>query len=77
MSTGVVIPQRLCTSKTLQQRIRREHHVLYLLDAAILASRYRGDVLHNPFGGFCLSGTRFTGDDDTLVLVVGIHVVIG
>ena len=77
MSTGVVIPQGLCASKALQQRIGRKHHVLDLLDATILASRYRGDVLHNPFGSFGLSGTRFARDDNALVLVVGIHVVVG
>ena len=77
MSTRVIIPQRLCTSKTLQQWIRRKYHVLNLLDATILASRYRGDILHNPFGSFGLSGTRFTRDDNALVLVVGIHVIVG
>ena len=77
MSTGVIIPQRLCTSKALQQRIGREHHVFDLLDATILASGYRCDVLHNPFGSLGLSGTRFTRDDNTLVFVVGIHVIVG
>ena len=76
MTTGVVIPQRLCTSETLQQGVCREHHVLNLLDTAISTSGDRSNVLHDTLCGFRLPCTRFTRDDDTLVLVVRVHVVV-
>ena len=77
MSTRIVIPQRLRTPKALQQRIRCQHHVFDLLDAAILFTGNRSDVLHDAFGCFCFAGARFTGYDDALVVFVGLHVVVG
>ena len=76
MTTGIVIAQRLGTTKTLQQRVRRENHVLDFLNAAILPTGYCSDVLHNPLRCFGLASTRFTGYDDTLILVIRIHIVV-
>ena len=76
MSTGVVIPQRLRTSETLQQRVGGEHHVLDLLDAAVLPSRHCRDVLHDPLRRLGLAGTGLSRDDDALILVVCVHVVV-
>ena len=76
MPTGVVIPQRLGTPEALQQRVRREYHVLDLLDTAILASRNSGDVLHNLLGGLGLTRAGLARDNDTLVLMIRIHVVV-
>lgn len=76
MTTGVVIPQCLRTSETLQEGICRQHHVLDLLDAAIASSRYCRDVLHDPLRSFGLPRTRLARDDNTLVLVVRVHVVV-
>ena len=77
MTTRVIISEGLCTSETLQQGVCREHHVLDLLDTAISTSRDGGNVLHDTLCGFRLPRTGFTRDDDTLVLVVRVHVVIG
>jgi len=41
-----------------------------------LTSRYSGYVLHDPLGSFSFSRTRFARYDDTLILVVCIHVVV-
>ena len=76
MSTGVVIPQRFRTSETLQQRVGGEHHVLDLLDAAILSTGDGSDVLHDALRCLGLARARLTRDDDTLVLVVCVHVVV-
>ena len=76
MSTGVVIPQRLRTSETLQQRVGGEHHVLDLLDAAVLSSGYGSDVLHDPLRRLGLAGTGLSRDDNALILVVCVHVVV-
>ena len=76
MSTRVVIPQRLRTSEALQQRVGGEHHVLDLLDAAVLPSRHCGDVLHDPLRRLCLAGTGLSRDDDALILVVCVHIVV-
>ena len=77
MSTRVVVPQRLRASETLQQGVGGENHVLNLLDTAVLTSRDSSDVLHDTLRGLRLSRSGFARDDNALVLVVGIHVVIG
>lgn len=76
MSTGVVIPQRLGTTKTLQQGVSSEDHVLDLLDTAILPLGNRSDVLHNSLRGLSLASARLSRDDDTLVVLVCLHVVV-
>ena len=76
MSTGVVVPQRLRTTKTLQRWVRRKNHVLDLLDATVLATRHSRDVLHDPFRCFGLACTGLARDDNTLVLMVRVHVIV-
>ena len=57
MPTRVVIPQRLCAPKTFQKRVRSEHHVLDLLDTAVLATRDGSDVLHDLLRSFGFTRT--------------------
>jgi hypothetical protein len=73
----IIIPQRLRVSKGLEQWIRRQDHVLDLLDGGVGAAGDIGDVLHYPLCGFGLPGATFTRDDDALVLSVGLHIVVG
>lgn len=78
MPTTIIIPQRLCTPKTLQQWIRRQHHLPDPLDPlSPLSSADRSDILHDPLRRFRFPGTGFPGNNDTLVLLVGVHVVVG
>ena len=60
MTTGVVIPQRLRASKTLQEGISSKYHVFDLLDGRAGRARHVRDVLHYPLGGLCLSGAGLT-----------------
>ena len=76
MSTRVVIPQRLRTSETLQQRVGGEHHVLDLLDTAVLSAGYRGDVLHDAFRGLGLASARLARNNNALIILIGLHVVV-
>lgn len=76
MTTRVIIPQRLCASETFQQWIGCQNHILDLLDTAILSTRDGCNVLHNPLRGLRLSCPRFTRDNDTLILVVGVHIIV-
>lgn len=77
MSTGVIVPQSFGTPKAFKQWIGGQHHVLNLLNPTVGTSRDRGDILHDPLGSLGFACTRLSGDDDTLILVVGIHVVVG
>lgn len=76
-SRGVVVPQCLCVSKRLKQRVRGQHHVHHLLDLRVLPARHVGNVLHEALRGLGLSCAGLAGDDDALVLLVGVHVVVG
>ena len=76
MSTRVVVPQCLCTTETLQQWVGSQHHVLDLLDTTILPSGYGSDVLHDALRSLRFAGTGLARDNDTLVLMVGVHVVV-
>jgi len=76
MPTGIVVPQRLRTTKALQQRVRREDHVFDLLDTAVLSTRHSGDVLHDSLRGLRLSSARFPRDDDALVFLICVHIVV-
>lgn len=76
MATRIVIPECLRTPETLQERVRREHHVLDLLNATIFSSRDCRNILHDTFGSLRLPGTRLSRDDDTLILAIRVHVVI-
>lgn len=76
MATRIIVPERLRTTEALKQWICRKHHVLNLLNTAILASRNFSDVLHDPFRCFRLSCTRLPRNNNALVLMVGIHVII-
>ena len=76
MSTRVVVPQRLRAPETLQQGVRREHHVFDLLNTTIFSSRDCRNILHDTFGSLRLPGTRLSRDDDTLILAIRVHVVI-
>lgn len=78
MPTTIIIPQRLCTPKTLQQWIRRQHHLPNALDSLPALSRAdRSDILHDPLRRFRLPCTGFPGNNNALVLLVGVHVVVG
>lgn len=77
MSAGVVVPQCFGAPEAFQERIGRQNHVLNLLDAAILTAGYRRHVLHDALCRFGLPRTRLSRNDNALVLLVGIHVVIG
>lgn len=74
---GVVVPQCLCVAEGFKQRVRGQHHVHHLLNLRVFPARYVGNVLHEALRSFGLSCSRFAGDDDTLVLLVGVHVVVG
>ena len=76
MATRVIVSKRLGTTKTFKQRVGGEHHVLDLLDAAVLPSRHCGDVLHDPLRRLGFAGTGLSRDDDALILVVCVHVVV-
>ena len=76
-SRRVVVSQRLCVSERFEQWICGQHHVHHLLNRRVLASRDICDVLHESLRSFCLSCSGFTGDNDALVLLVGVHVVVG
>jgi hypothetical protein len=76
MTTGVIIAESLGASETLEKWIRSQDHVLDLLDTAILATGHRSDVLHYAFCGLGFPSTRLSSDYDTLIFVIGIHVVI-
>jgi hypothetical protein len=76
-SRGVVVPQRLCVSERLKQRICGQHHVHHLLNLRVLSTGDVGNVLHEAFRSLGLSCAGLARDDDTLVLLIGIHVVVG
>ena len=76
MSTRVVVPQCLCTTETLQQRVSCEDHIFDFLDTAVLTTRYGGDVLHDALRSLRFAGTGLARDNDTLVFMVGVHVVV-
>lgn len=78
VSTRVVVAKGFCTAKTLQQGICCQDHFLDFLDGWILSiARNSSNVLHDSLGCLCLTGTRLTTDDDTLVLLVAVHMVVG
>jgi hypothetical protein len=54
VSTRVVVAEGFRTSEALKEGVRCEYHVLYLLDATVLATRYDRDVLHYAFCGLGL-----------------------
>lgn len=60
MTTRVIITKRLRTTKTLEQRIRRQHHILDLLNTTVLSSRDRGHILHDTFRCLRLASTRLS-----------------
>lgn len=73
MPTRVIIPQRLCTTKRFEERVRSEDHISNLTDSArrrIFGGRHFGDVLHDAFRSFGLAGSGFARDDDALILLV-------
>lgn len=76
MATRVIIAKRLRTPKTFKERICSQNHIFDLLNTAILPSGDLGNILHNTLRRFCLPSTRFPRNNDTLILVVRIHVVI-
>lgn len=76
-SRRVVVAQGLCVTKRLEQRVGGQNHVLGLLNGGITATGYTGNVLHDPLGSFRLSGTRFSRDNNTLVVLVCVHVIVG
>lgn len=76
MTTRIIVAKGLRTSKALQERICRQNHVLDLLDTAILPPGDLGDILHDTLCSLCLPSARFPRYNNTLVLVVGVHVVI-
>lgn len=48
-----------------------------MLDRRIAATGHTGDVLHDPLCSLGFSGTRFPRDDDTLVVFIGLHIIVG
>lgn len=78
MSRRIVIPQGFRTPETLQQGIRRQYHLLDILDTSRSApSTDSRDILHDSLRSLRLSRTRFSRNDDTLVILVRDHVVVG
>jgi hypothetical protein len=55
VSAGVVVAQRLRTAKALKEGVCRQHHVLDLLNATVLATGHGRDVLHDTLGRFGLA----------------------
>lgn len=78
MTTTVIVPQRLGASETLKKRVGRENHLPDALDPTITScfGRNCGNVLHDSLSGLSLACTTFPRDDDTLILLVALHVVI-
>ena len=76
MATRVIIAKSLRASKTLKKRICGQDHIFDFLDTGILTSRNRSDILHDPLRRFSFASTRLSGYYDTLVFMIGIHVVI-
>jgi hypothetical protein len=74
----VVVTKRLSATETLEKRVRRKNHLLDALNPTRSpAPRNRRNVLHNPLRRLRLSRTRLARDDDTLVVLVREHVVVG
>jgi hypothetical protein len=76
MTTRVIIAESLSASETLEKRICGQNHFLDLLNTAILTTGNRSDVLHNPFRSLSFPCTRLSRYYNTLIFVIGIHVVI-
>ena len=76
MTTRVVVSQRLRAPEALQERVGSQHHVLDLLNTAVTTARDSSDVLHDTLGGFGLACAGFARDNDTLILVIRVHVVV-
>lgn len=78
MSRRVVIPESLCAPETLEQRVRRQHHLLDPLNAAaaFFSARDGSDVLHDPLRRLGLPRTGLSRDDHALVLLLGGHLVV-
>lgn len=76
MTARVVIAESLSASETLEERICGQNHFLDLLYTAILTTRNRSNVLHDPLRSLSFPSTRLSRDYNTLILVVGIHVII-
>ena len=78
MPTTVIIPERLGTPKTFQQRIRRQNHLPDPLNPlSSLPTTNGSDILHDPLSSLRLAGSGFPRNNDALVLLVGVHVVVG
>ena len=80
MPTRVVVPERLGTSKALQQGVRRQHHFLDSFDpisSPRMRTRHRRNVLHDPLSRLRLARSTLARDDDALVVLVRDHVVVG
>jgi hypothetical protein len=79
VTTTVVVPQSFGTTETFQQGIRSQHHLPYALDTTVSACirRYRSNVLHDSLRRFGFSSTAFARNDDTLILLVTVHIIVG
>jgi hypothetical protein len=64
VTRAVVVAERLCAAKALEQRVGREHHVLDLANVAAGRARRRirardlGNVLHDALGRLGLARAR-------------------
>mmetsp|Transcript_27233 Transcript_27233/g.38372 ORF Transcript_27233/g.38372 Transcript_27233/m.38372 type:complete len:670 (+) Transcript_27233:792-2801(+) len=68
-STGVVISYGFGISKGFKDRIRIDELTLHSIN--VLATfGHSSNVLHENFGGFCLSSTGFTTDNNTLIFLM-------
>ena len=76
MTARVIIAKSLRASETLKKRICGQDHLLDLLNTAILTTRDRGNVLHDPFRSLSLPSTRLSRYYNTLIFVISIHVIV-
>lgn len=73
---GIVVSQCFRITERFEQRVRGQHGILHVLDRSVIAARDVGNVLHYPLCGLGFASTRLAGDDDTLILLVCLHVVV-
>merc|ERR1712137_1468151 len=75
-TTGVVVTQSLGITEGFEQRVGLQNYMLHIIDTSTV-TRHSRNVLHDQLGGFSFSGTGFTTDNNTLVLLLSLHGTVG